>query len=81
MRFATSNSENIKKYYAVKNKQTNKKLPNDTVLTKLQICSNFHYLFSYLTQDFIFNCIEQLWLQVTNSGKFSFHFYSITNIF
>ena len=31
--------------------------------------------------DIVFTCIEQLQLHATNSGKFSFHFYSITNIF
>ena len=29
----------------------------------------------------VFHCSEHLQLQATNSGKFSFHFYSITNIF
>ena len=82
-------SENIKKYYAV---QKNKKLICDTVLlTKLQILfTKFHKilcqvpLFVFIPYSrplVVFNYIEQLQLHGTNSGKFTFHFYSITNIF
>ena len=55
----------------------------DTVLlSKVHILLKFHkilcfYLFLYLISKLhiVFNCIKQLQLHATNSGKFSFHFY------
>ena len=58
----------------------------DTVLlSKVHILLKFHkilcwcpfYLFLYLISKLhiVFNCIKQLQLHTTNSGKFSFHFY------
>ena len=38
----------------------------------------FHTLFEI---PLVFNCIEQLQLHAANSGKYSFYFYSITNVF
>ena len=57
---------------------------------KYRLCSNFtefsasvHYLFimPYSTLHIVFNSIKQLQFHATYSGKFSLHFYPITNIF
>ena len=78
------------KHYVVK-KENNRKLTTDTVLLtkKYRFCSNIkkfyarvYYVFIlYLRLHIVLNCIEQFQLHATNSDKFSFHFYSITNIF
>ena len=39
------------------------------------------YFHTYLRLHTVFNCIKQLQQHTTNSGKFSFHFYSITIFF
>ena len=91
MRLETSNSENTKKYYVAKTKtkKKHKRLTCKTVLlTKVQILFKFHKIMCPLLVCILdsrlhsaFNCTEQLQLHATNPGKFSFHFYSITNIF
>ena len=43
----------------------------------LRSCPLFDFM-SYSRLQIVFNSIEQLQLHATNSGKFSFHFYSIT---
>ena len=58
------------------------------LLTKVQILFKFHKIMCPLVVCILdsrfhsaFNCIEQLQLHATNPGKFSFHFYSITDIY
>ena len=78
----------------LKNKQTkNREVACDTtLLTKILILLKFHKIswqkscplsafISYSRFYIVFSFIEQLQLHATNSGKFSFNFYSVTNIF
>ena len=75
----------------LKKKTQNENLTYVTVLlVKVQILFKFHKILCqcplfvfmpYSRFHIVFNCTEQLQLHVTNSGKFSSHFYSITNIF
>ena len=65
-------------------------MPSTVLLTKVQILIKFHKILGYSPLlvfmpcsrfHSIFNCSGPLQLHATNSDKFSFHFYFITDIF